>query len=131
MFLDASALVAILANEPERGAFLRKLQSSDRRTTSVVAVFEAALALSRATGSCAAAHSEVQRFMDIAGIVIEETPASLLPELAIAWDRYGKTSESAARLNMGDCVSYAFAKLLGVPLLFKGNDFIHTDLVAA
>jgi ribonuclease VapC len=45
--------------------------------------------------------------------------------------RYGKGVDPAARLNLCDCVTYALAKHLDVPLLFKGDDFAATDIVAA
>lgn len=50
---------------------------------------------------------------------------------AYAFQRYGKGQGHAACLNFGDCLSYAVAKVHAVPLLFKGNDFVHTDLVPA
>jgi ribonuclease VapC len=53
---------------------------------------------------------------------------------AIAYDaylRYGKGFHSRARLNLGDCFSYAIAKATGEPLLFVGDDFMHTDIVPA
>jgi ribonuclease VapC len=48
-----------------------------------------------------------------------------------AYARYGKGSGSPARLNLGDCFSYALAKTTGQPLLFKGDDFTHTDVTPA
>ena len=48
-----------------------------------------------------------------------------------AYDRFGKGTGHSAGLNYGDCFSYALAKQTGEPLLFKGKDFIHTDLEAA
>lgn len=48
-----------------------------------------------------------------------------------AFERFGKGLGTAAKLNLGDCASYALAKSLSVPLLFKGDDFKHTDLIAA
>ena len=48
-----------------------------------------------------------------------------------AFGRYGKGMGTAAKLNMGDCASYALAKALNVPLLYKGNDFKATDITAA
>jgi ribonuclease VapC len=48
-----------------------------------------------------------------------------------AFSRYGKGRGHPAGLNYGDCLSYAVAKQLGIPLLFKGNDFIHTDITSA
>ena len=48
-----------------------------------------------------------------------------------AFVRYGRGAASAARLNLGDCFSYALAKVLDEPLLFKGGDFAHTDVAPA
>ncbi len=48
-----------------------------------------------------------------------------------AWTRFGRGSGSPARLNYGDCFAYAAAKVTGEPLLFKGDDFTHTDIEAA
>jgi ribonuclease VapC len=47
---------------------------------------------------------------------------------ADAFGRYGKGIDARARLNLADCAAYALAKSLGVPLLFKGDDFTHTDI---
>ena len=45
--------------------------------------------------------------------------------------RYGRGTGHPARLNMGDCFAYALAKTRNLPLLFKGDDFIHTDIEPA
>lgn len=128
MYVDASALVAILANEPERGDFIKAITSADIRITSVVSVFETSLAISALTGSSASALSEVMRLIEAAGIEVRSAEPDLLGELCIARDRYGKGSGHPAKLNMGDCFSYATAKQAGVSILYKGNDFAHTDL---
>ena len=128
MYVDASALVAILANESERSQFLKAIGASKTRMTSVVSVFETSLSISTLTGSCASALSEVMRFIETVGIEIMSIDPALLVELCIARDRYGKGSGHPARLNMGDCFSYAMAKQAGVPLLYKGNDFAQTDI---
>lgn len=128
MYVDASALVAILANEPERGDFIKAITSADIRITSVVSVFETSLAISALTGSSASALSEVMRLIETAGIEVRSAESDLLGELCIARDRYGKGSGHPAKLNMGDCFSYATAKQAGVSILYKGNDFAHTDL---
>ena len=53
-------------------------------------------------------------------------------ELAMdVYDNYGEGRGRKVKLNLGDCFSYALAKATGLPLLFKGNDFTHTDVVAA
>ena len=128
MFVDASALVAILANEPERSEFLTAITSTGMRFTSVMSIFEATLAVGTLTGSTTSALGEVLRLIEAARIQVLSIDASVLPELCIARDRYGKGSGHPAALNLGDCFSYALAKQAGVPLLYKGNDFAQTDL---
>lgn len=61
-------------------------------------------------------------------IPVDERQAIVARE---AWSRYGKLSRHPAKLNFGDCFAYALAKVLDEPLLFKGNDFIHTDIRSA
>jgi ribonuclease VapC len=63
-------------------------------------------------------------------IEIVAVDASLAEVSVSAFDLYGK-GRHRARLNLGDCFSYALAKSRNVPLLFKGDDFIHTDIVPA
>ena len=128
MYVDASALVSILANEPERNQFISILASNRTKVTSVVSLFETSLAISSLTGSCASAASEVMRFIDAVDIKILPIDGSLLTELSLARDRYGEGSGHPAKLNLGDCFSYALAKQAGMTLLYKGNDFALTDL---
>lgn len=128
MYVDASAIVAIIKNEPERAAFLEKLTKADVRITSIVSVFEAAMALREMTGSVAAAGRELERFFRLTRIEVRDIGADILAELAIARDRYGKGVGNPAVLNMGDCFSYAIAKHQGMRILYKGDDFSRTDL---
>lgn len=127
-YLETSAIVAVLKNEPEREDLIDKLGQSGSCITSPVSAFEASIALSGLTGSCSSALSEVLRFLQLTKVAVREVGEDLLPELALARDRYGKGSGHAAQLNMGDCFSYAMAKQAGVPLLYKGDDFAATDL---
>jgi ribonuclease VapC len=127
MHIDASVIVAILANEPERSSFFERMRAIGK-STSPFSVFEASIALGSLTGSCVSALGEVMRFLDLADIEIVPVEADILPELCVARDRYGKGSGHPARLNLGDCVSYAMAKKAGVPLLYKGDDFARTDM---
>lgn len=127
MHIDASAIVAVLANEPDRSSLFDRMRAT-KKSTSPVSVFEASIALSKLTGSCASALGEVMRFLTLADIEILPVEADILPELCIARDRYGKGSGHPANLNLGDCFSYAMAKKAGVPLLYKGNDFAQTDM---
>ncbi|MEP9371750.1 type II toxin-antitoxin system VapC family toxin [Mesorhizobium sp. KR1-2] len=128
LYVETSAIVAVLKNEPERESLIEKIAQSEGCITSPVSAFEASIALSELTGSCSSALSEVLRFLRLAKVAIHEIGEDLLPEMALARDRYGKGSGHPAHLNMGDCFSYAMAKQAGVPLLYKGDDFAATDL---
>lgn len=61
-------------------------------------------------------------------VPFDEAQASIAIE---ANRRFGKGSGSPARLNLGDCFSYALAKSSSLPLLFIGDDFVHTDIRSA
>jgi len=128
LYVETSAIVAVLKNEPERESFIERIAQSEDCITSPMSVFEASIAFSELTGSCSSALSEVLRFLRLAKVAINEIGEDLLPELALARDRYGKGSGHPAKLNIGDCFSYAVAKQAGVSLLYKGDDFAQTDL---
>jgi ribonuclease VapC len=132
MFVDASAIVAILNREPEADAFADAIEASGAAVTSGIAVFEAALGLCRTRhASVEEATADVEEFLSIAGvacaaITLEETRTAL-----IAFARYGKGRGHPAQLTLGDCFAYAVARNRGLPLLFKGNDFTGTDIEPA
>lgn len=129
MFLDASALVAILTREPERERFLTILDLAEGATTSTVALYETALAVSRKTETSRRHSYQLARqFIREVGIEVEPILEAHAALAISASDRYGKGTGHPARLNMGDCFSYAMAKRAGVPLLYKGEDFANTDL---
>jgi ribonuclease VapC len=128
MHVDASALVAILLGEPERVRLIEALAASEARRTSVVSAFEAVIAVGRVTGDRHGAVDIVTRLLRDGSIEIEDADASLLAELSEAHARYGKGSGHPARLNLGDCFSYAMARRAGTGLLYKGEDFARTDL---
>jgi ribonuclease VapC len=129
MFVDASALVAILADEPEREALLARLDENARRFTSPLAIYETVLAVMRVGGfSKDGAEARVARFLTSANIVVVEITEEIGRVALDAFDRYGKGRGHPAQLNMGDCFSYAAARVLAVPLLYKGEDFRATEL---
>lgn len=128
MIVDASAIVAIMMNEPDRDELLDRLGTAPDLQTTVVSAFEAVMAVGRKTGDRASAVAMVRKFFDLAGIKIAPIESGLLEPLIDAHVVYGKGSGHPAQLNMGDCFSYAMAKSLDVGLLYKGNDFAHTDL---
>lgn len=132
MFVDASAFLAILLREPEADDFADRLAAADECMTSPLALYEVVASLmSRKRLDKASAEGRVRAILDTANISV--TP--ITPEigrLALeAFERYGKGRGHPAQLNMGDCFAYACARALGVPLLYKGDDFDRTDIAAA
>jgi ribonuclease VapC len=129
MFVDSSALVAILTAEPERDSFLSTLQKAETTSTSAIAIYEASHAVARKSGESLQKSSEwVLRLLDELAIDVKPiSRADALSAVEVS-ARYGKGSGHPARLNMGDCFSYAMARRAQVPLLYKGNDFARTDI---
>ncbi|MGC4191084.1 MAG: type II toxin-antitoxin system VapC family toxin [Thermomicrobiales bacterium] len=76
-------------------------------------------------------HELFAQFMSMVAMVIEPVTLEQVEIARDAWDCYGKGSGHPAQLNFGDCFAYALAKQSGDPLLFVGNDFIHTDVPSA
>ena len=131
MFVDASAMCAILLNEPDADVLAGKMDRASRRLTSAVAVFETVRALMRVTGlDPDGARIAVARFLSAAEI---ETVAIGEAEREAALDAMGRFGKGRhpAKLNMGDCFAYACAKIHGETLLFKGDDFGRTDIAIA
>lgn len=129
VFVDASALVAMISGEPDGPDLASSLVRDQGRITSGMAVWETVRAVARQPkNGLDLAFAEVKRFfavMQIAVVPIGEAEAA---EAVRAHARYGKGTGHRARLNMGDCFAYACAKTNGARLLYKGDDFIHTDL---
>jgi ribonuclease VapC len=129
MIIDTSALIAILRDEPEAEACARAIEDADRRRLSAANFVEAAVVIDASRDPIAS-----RRFDDLlreAGIAIEpvtETQARIARE---AFRDFGKGSGHRARLNFGDCFAYALARASNEPLLFKGEDFSHTDIISA
>ncbi|CAM4088208.1 type II toxin-antitoxin system VapC family toxin [Nocardia ninae] len=129
MIVDASALLAILNEEPESDSFIEILGSTHSLAMSVVNHFEVSIKVDRHPNPVLARRAE--QLMDRAQI--ELVPVSL-EQAAIARAAYrdfGKGSGHKAKLNLGDCFAYALATVTKKPLLYKGNDFGHTDIRSA
>ncbi|MFN3836862.1 MAG: type II toxin-antitoxin system VapC family toxin [Brevundimonas sp.] len=125
--VDASAIVAILLDEPEKDAFTLALSEKERLMMSPVGYWEAAIRVRQLHGD--AGILRLDRLIAALDIVImpaSETTARLASD---AEARFGK--RTPARLNLGDCFAYALAKESDAPLLFKGDDFGQTDLAPA
>ncbi|MGF9565645.1 type II toxin-antitoxin system VapC family toxin [Neorhizobium sp. JUb45] len=131
MFIDTSVIVAILADETDAADYAQRIEQAPSCLTSGLVILEASMRLAT--------------MLDIHPIIVEERVRLLLTEAGISimpidaaiatiavegFARYGKGRGHPAQLNLADCMSYACAKSAGGRLLFKGNDFSHTDIVA-
>ncbi len=130
LFVDASAIVAIMLDEPDAALFVDAIvQGGGECVTNGVAIWEAARAVSRnSRGSLMAGLAEVERYRSAMNIAVVPIAAAEAVEAVTAQHRYGKGTGHPARLNMGDCFAYACARTNRARLLYKGDDFIHTDL---
>jgi ribonuclease VapC len=129
MFVDASAIVAILTREPDADALADLLERARAPITSPVAVFEAALGVCRKRhASVEEAEADVREFLDLARIRIVAITDKEASTALSAFARYGKGRGHPAQLNLGDCFAYAVAKNYRTSLLFKGEDFDKTDI---
>ncbi|WP_428671753.1 type II toxin-antitoxin system VapC family toxin [Reyranella sp.] len=132
MFVDASAIVAILGQEPEADTFLDAIEEASVAITSPIAVFEATLAVCRIRhATIEEATADVNEFLTIASVRCVPITAGQARTALDAFARYGKGRGHPAQLNLGDCFAYAVARDQDVPLLFKGNDFSQTDIESA
>ena len=132
MFVDASAIVAILTREAEADALADVLEGARSPITSPIAMFEAALGICRKRhASVGEAEADVREFLELAGIrAVPITEREAATALA-AFSRYGKGRGHPAQLNLGDCFAYAIAKNHRTALLFEGEDFDKTDIAVA
>ncbi|MFN3352123.1 MAG: type II toxin-antitoxin system VapC family toxin [Brevundimonas sp.] len=131
VFVDASALVAVLLDEGDASVLDARMSARAPCFTSPLAVWEAARAISRERDvSIQDAQMSVERLLRIAEVQVTAV-APEVRHLAIeAQARFGKGRHPAA-LNFGDCFAYACARHAGAPLLYKGDDFAMTDIEAA
>lgn len=128
MVIDSSAVLAILQNEPERHAFNEAIAAAEQCSLSSPSLVELSIVMEARFG--ADGQGDLDLFLTTALIDIislDREQAELARE---AFSRYGKGRHRAG-LNFGDCFSYALAKWLAEPLLFKGDDFCHTDIEPA
>ena len=128
MIVDSSAVVAILFGEPESDAFVAAMRST-RARMSAVAYLEVGIVVDNRNAP--AASRRLDPLLAELGVeVVGLTPAQARTARA-AYRDFGRGSGHPARLNFGDCCSYALAIDTDEPLLFKGNDFGHTDVQIA
>lgn len=124
MIIDSSVLVAIITQEPDASRSLRVIAGAREPRVPAPTYLETALVLDRRPLD----PNAFDRFLEHSGTSIEVFTPTHAHLARDALRRYGRGSGSRARLNFGDCMAYAVAKVSEEPLLFKGDDFIHTDV---
>jgi ribonuclease VapC len=125
MVIDTSALIAILQREPERRPFIEAIEAAEARLMSVATFVEISIVIEARHG--AEGLRDLDHFINRAGIEFVSVDAEHGRLARGAFSHFGKGRHRAG-LNYGDCFSYALATMLGEPLLFKGDDFNHTDV---
>ncbi len=128
MIIDTSAIMAILFGESDAAHYAQAISAAWPRRMSAVALLEATMVVEGKGGT--GAGRELDLFLDKAEIELTPVTPEHVEAARRAWRRFGKGNHRAA-LNFGDCLAYALAKTTGEPLLFKGDDFAHTDVEAA
>ncbi len=129
MFIDASAIVAMMTDEDHARTLAAKVGGSATRLTSAIAVFEATAAVARVLAlPVRDAGEAVAEFLALLHIELVALPPEIAPIAVDAFARFGKGRRHPAQLNMGDCFAYACARYYEQPLLFKGADFAATDI---
>jgi ribonuclease VapC len=129
MIVDSSALVAILRYEPERLAFSKILDDAESLRISAATYLEFSIVIDSRKDP--ALSLEIDEAIERFDIQIEPVTAEQAKIARQAYRDYGKGSGHPANLNFGDCFSYALAREKREPVLYKGDDFVHTDLRAA
>ncbi len=125
MILDTSAIIGILQAEPEAAALAAAIEDASTVQVSVATVLEASLVLGGSRQDI------LDEFLEVAGAELVPVDGTQLVAARAAHLSYGRGSGSPARLNYGDCFSYALAVTGAEPLLFVGEDFHHTDVAPA
>ena len=125
MIIDTSAIVAVLFAESNSARYERAIATAWPRRMSVVALLETAMVVESRGGP--AAGQDLDLFLQEAEIELVPVTPEQTAVARLAWRRYGKGNHPAA-LNFGDCFAYALAQETGEPLLFKGEDFLLTDV---
>lgn len=132
MFVDSSALVALLAREPDRARVAKAIERAETRRTTPLVRLEAAMVLSTLLNVAPqTADAAITAVFEEAAIDVVPIDDGLARAAVAAFARYGKGRGHRARLNLADCLIYAAAKTAGMPLLFIGDDFARTDIASA
>jgi ribonuclease VapC len=129
VIVETSALIAILRDEPEALNFAQAIESAAYRRISAANFLEAAIVIDASRDPIASRRFD--EACQAASLIIEPVTEAQARIARDAYRDFGRGSGHPAKLNFGDCFAYALAKATGEPLLFKGEDFIHTDVDSA
>jgi ribonuclease VapC len=129
MIIDSSALVAVIKREPDWMALSDCMKVADSLRMSAASYLETAVVLDGRRNAVMSA--QLDDVIEETGIVIEPVTETQAKIARKAYYDYGRGSGHPANLNFGDCFTYALARDKREPVLWKGDDFVHTDLRAA
>lgn len=126
MIVDTSAIVAVIREELGAEVYVRLITAAPIARISAGTYVELGVVIDRLAD--AVSSGAIDAFLEMTRIQIVPLTASQARIARTAYQKFGKGSGHPARLNMGDCFSYALARETGEPLLFKGLDFALTDI---
>ena len=129
MIIDTSALIAILRDEDDASDMAHAIERAQVRKVSAASYLETAVVIDASRDPIASRRFD--ELVDTAELRVEPVTRDQASIARDAYRDFGKGSGHKASLNFGDCFAYALAKSTGEPLLFKGNDFGHTDITPA
>ena len=129
MIVDSSALIAILRNEADAADYTKAIDRADVCRISAATYLETAIVVDGSRDPILS--RRLDDLITTAAIYIEPLTEAQAHIARQAYRDYGRGSGHPAQLNFGDCFAYALARATGEPLLFKGNDFGHTDVARA
>jgi ribonuclease VapC len=129
VIVDSSALIAILTDEPEALALSQVLDQPQIARLSAASYLETSIVLDKHKDAVLSA--KLDGLIESAKMLIEPVTVEQAKIAREAYRNYGKSSGHPANLNFGDCFSYALARDKREPILYKGDDFVHTDLRSA
>ncbi len=129
MIVDSSAVVAVIREEPDATALIEAMIRAERLRMSAATYLETSIVVEARHDPVAV--RVVDTILSRFGVELEAFTAEHAQIARAAYRDFGKGSGHPARLNFGDCISYALAKATGEPLLYKGDDFVQTDIRSA
>ncbi len=129
MFIDSSAVIAILFGEPEARIFFEAIVKSRMRFIGAPTLLETTIVAKSSKGLNVLPRLDL--LLEQLEVKTLDFSASHVEVAKFAFLKFGKGQGHPAQLNFGDCMSYAAAKVEAMPLLFKGDDFRHTDVESA